>query len=67
MPTFCRVCASAESQQALIDRRLLDGASLAALSADDGLPMRELRHDRDAHVVHRATLRRPQRPAALMP
>jgi hypothetical protein len=36
------VCAS--SQQALIDHRLLRGESLATLSADYGLPVRELRH-----------------------
>ena len=57
MRTFCRVCLS--SQQALIDRRLLDGERLVTLSADYGLPVRELRHHRDAHVFGRsATTRR---------
>jgi hypothetical protein len=64
MPTFCSVCAS--SQQALIDRRLLAGESLGTHSADYGLPMRELRHHRDAHVVQRGTQRRPRRPVPLM-
>jgi hypothetical protein len=64
MPTFCRVCAS--SQQALIDRRLLDGERLVTLSADYGLPVRELRHHRDAHVTGRGTQRRPRRPVPLM-
>jgi hypothetical protein len=41
MPTCCSVCSS--SQQAAIDRRLLAGESLATLSVDDGLPVRELR------------------------
>jgi hypothetical protein len=56
MRTFCpfwRVCSS--SQQALIDRRLLDGESLGTLSADYGLPVRELAHHRDAHVTGRST------------
>ena len=57
MRTFCCVCAS--SQQPLIDRRLLAGEGLAALSADYGLPVRELRHHRDAHVLQRETQRRP--------
>jgi IS5 family transposase len=64
MSTFCSVCAS--SQQTLIDRRLLDGESLATLSADYGVPVRELRHHRDEHVLQRGTRRRPRRPAPLM-
>jgi hypothetical protein len=61
---FCRVCSS--SQQALIDRRLLDGERLITLSADYGLPVRELRHHRDAHVLQRGTQRRLRRRAPLM-
>ena len=64
MPTFCTVCSS--SQQALIDRRLLDGESLATLRADYGVPVRELRHHRDAHVTQRGAQRRPRRPVALI-
>jgi hypothetical protein len=64
MPTFCSVCSS--RQQALIDRRLLAGESLATLSADHGLPVRELRRYRDEHVLQRGTQRRPRRPALLM-
>ena len=64
MHTFCSVCLS--SQQALIDRRLLNGESLATLSADYGVPVRELRHHRDAHVLQRGTQRRPRRRAPLM-
>ena len=64
MRTFCSVCAS--SQQALIDRRLLDGESLRTVSADYGLPVRELRHHREAHVLQRGTQRRPRRRAAFM-
>jgi hypothetical protein len=51
MRIFCSVCSS--SQQALIDHRLLDGESLRTLSADYGLPVREIRHHRDAHVLRR--------------
>jgi hypothetical protein len=63
MPTFCSVCSS--SQQAVIDRRLLDGESLATLSADYGLPVREIRHHRDDHVLQRgrSTDRGVQRPS----
>jgi hypothetical protein len=57
MRTFCGVCVS--SQQALIDRSLLAGESLATLSADYGLPVRELRHHRDEHVLQRGARRRP--------
>ena len=64
MRTFCSVCAS--SRQAVIDRRLLAGESLDTLSADYGVPVRELRHHRDEHVLQRGTLRRPRRPAPLM-
>ena len=64
MRTFCTVCVS--SQQALIDHRLLDGENLRTLSADYGLPVRELRHHRDAHVLQRGTQRRPRRSAPLM-
>jgi hypothetical protein len=62
MRAFCDVCSS--SQQALIDRRLLDGESLRTLSADYALPMRELRYHRDAHVLQRGTSRRPRRTRA---
>ena len=66
MPMFCcRVCTC--SQQAVIDRRLLDGESLATLSGDYGLGVRELRYHRDAHVLGRGTQRRPPRPGPLMP
>jgi hypothetical protein len=65
MRIFCSVCSS--SQETLIDRRLLDGESLRILSADYGLPVRELRHHRDAHVTGRGTQRRPRRRAPLMP
>jgi hypothetical protein len=51
MRTFCTVCSS--SQQTVIDRRLLDGESLGTLSAYYGLPVRELRHHRDDHVLRR--------------
>jgi hypothetical protein len=51
MPTFCSVCSL--SQQAAIDRRLRAGESLAVLSAGYGVPVRELRHHRDEHVLHR--------------
>jgi hypothetical protein len=64
MPTFCSVCSS--SQQTLIDRRLLEGESLTALSADYGLPVRELRHHRDAHVLQRGAPRWPRRSAPLV-
>jgi hypothetical protein len=64
MRAFCTVCSS--SQQALIDHRLLDGERLATLSADYGLPVRELRHHRDAHVTGRSTQRRPRCSAPLM-
>jgi hypothetical protein len=64
MRTFCSVCAS--SQQALIDRRLLAGQSLGTLSADYGVPVRELRHHRDAHVFQRGMQHRSRRPAPLM-
>jgi hypothetical protein len=64
MPTFCSVCAS--SQQALIDRRLLAGESLGTLSADYGLPVRELRYHRDEHVLQRGMQCRPRRPAPLL-
>jgi hypothetical protein len=64
MRTVCSVCSS--SQQAMIDRRLLDGESLGTLSADYGLPVRELRYRRDAHVLQRDTQRRPRRSAPLM-
>ena len=62
--TFCSVCSS--RQQALINRRLLAGESLAMLSADHGLPVPELRRHRDEHVLQRGTQRRPRRPAPLM-
>ena len=64
MPVVCSVCSS--SQQAVIDCRLLAGERLAALSADYGLPVRELRQHRDAHVLQRGTPRRPRRSAHLM-
>ena len=55
MCAFCTVCSS--SQQALIDHRLLDGESLRTLSADCGLPVRELRQ-----VLVRASGRHHVRP-----
>ena len=67
MPTFspfCRVCSS--SQQALINRRLLDGESLGTLSASYGLSVPELRHHRDEHVLCRGPQRRRGRRAPLM-
>jgi hypothetical protein len=65
MRIFCSVCTS--SQQTLIDHRLRGGESLRTLSADYGLPVRELRHHRDQHVTGRSMQRRPRRPAPLMP
>jgi hypothetical protein len=64
MRKFCSVCSS--SQQAVMDRRLLAGEGLATLSADYGLPVRELRQHRDTHVFQRRTLPRPRRPVPLM-
>jgi hypothetical protein len=64
MRTFCSVCSS--SQQTLIDRRLLDGERRVTLSGDYGLPVRELRHHRDTHVLQRGTPRRPRRRAPFM-
>ena len=63
MRAFCNLCSS--SQQALIDRRLLAGETLAMLSGDYGLPVRELRHHRDAHVLQHSTQHGSQRPAPL--
>jgi hypothetical protein len=64
MPIMCSICC--HSQAETIQTRLLAGESLGTLSADYGLPVRELRHHRDEHVLGRRTQRRPRRPAPLM-
>ena len=62
--SFCPICRHSQADQ--IQARLLAGETLRTLSADYALPVRELCHHRDAHVLRRDTQRQPRRRAPLL-